>query len=64
MKHRTNFVIAHRLSTITHADRIVVIEGGEVVEMGSHADLMKLGEKYFDMVQLQASASSVGTLPM
>lgn len=64
MKHRTNFVIAHRLSTITHADRIVVIEGGQVVEMGSHADLMKLGEKYFDMVQLQASASSVGTLPM
>jgi ATP-binding cassette subfamily B protein len=64
MKHRTNFVIAHRLSTITHADRIVVIEGGEVIEMGNHADLMKLGQKYFEMVQLQANASTVGTLPM
>jgi ATP-binding cassette subfamily B protein len=64
MKNRTNFVIAHRLSTITHADRIVVIEGGEVVEMGSHTELMKLGKKYFGMVQLQANASRVGTLPM
>ena len=43
---RTTFVIAHRLSTIESADQILVLEGGEIVERGSHAQLMRLGGRY------------------
>ena len=53
MRGRTSFVIAHRLSTIQRADRILVMDGGEVVESGSHADLMARDGRYRDMVELQ-----------
>lgn len=53
MEDRTCFVIAHRLSTITHADRIVVLQGGQIVEMGSHEELMASGGSYREMVDLQ-----------
>jgi ABC-type multidrug transport system fused ATPase/permease subunit len=43
---RTSFVIAHRLATITNADRIVVIEGGHIVEQGTHAELLAAGGLY------------------
>lgn len=46
MKERTTFVIAHRLSTIEQADRIVVMEQGQIVEQGVHADLLKAGGRY------------------
>ncbi|HEY74504.1 MAG: ABC transporter [Anaerolineaceae bacterium 4572_32.2] len=46
MEDRTSFVIAHRLSTIKRADRILVIEGGRIAEMGSHAELLRAGGHY------------------
>ncbi|MGH7128790.1 MAG: ATP-binding cassette domain-containing protein, partial [Planctomycetaceae bacterium] len=55
MRGRTCFVIAHRLSTITHADRIVVLEDGEITETGTHAELMTHGGRYHEMVRLQTS---------
>ena len=53
MRNRTSFVIAHRLSTIRDADRILVLDGGEVVESGDHAELMERSGLYRDMVELQ-----------
>lgn len=46
---RTTFVIAHRLSTIESADQILVIEGGRIVERGSHAQLMAMGGRYREL---------------
>jgi ATP-binding cassette subfamily B protein/subfamily B ATP-binding cassette protein MsbA len=53
MLGRTSFVIAHRLSTIRHADRILVIEAGRIVEQGTHDELMARSGRYRQMVDLQ-----------
>ncbi len=53
LKDRTTFVIAHRLSTITHADVIVVMDQGRLVEVGNHEQLMSRHGLYFDMVERQ-----------
>ncbi|WP_186576706.1 ABC transporter ATP-binding protein [Aquibacillus kalidii] len=50
---RTTFIVAHRLSTITHADRIVLIENGEVIEQGTHKELMELQGGYHRLYQVQ-----------
>jgi subfamily B ATP-binding cassette protein MsbA len=50
---RTTFVIAHRLSTIMSADQILVLEGGAVVERGSHAELLALGGRYRALYERQ-----------
>jgi ATP-binding cassette, subfamily B, bacterial MsbA len=49
---RTTLIIAHRLSTIEHADEIVVMHEGQIVERGSHADLMALNAHYAKLHQL------------
>lgn len=52
MEHRTVFVIAHRLSTVQHADLIVVLDGGRIVELGKHDELLARGKvykKYYDL---------------
>ena len=53
MKGRTTFVIAHRLSTIRRADQILVIEGGLIVERGTHEELYRLGGRYYDLYTRQ-----------
>lgn len=51
MSGRTTIVIAHRLSTIEHADHIVVLEKGQIIEQGTHQQLMAAGKSYAQMVQ-------------
>lgn len=51
--NRTTIIVAHRLSTITHADNIIVIENGKVIENGSHAQLMKQKNTYYNLFQIQ-----------
>ncbi|WP_137719914.1 lipid A export permease/ATP-binding protein MsbA [Methylobacillus flagellatus] len=53
MRNRTTLVIAHRLSTIENADRILVMEQGNIIESGSHAELMQLGEHYAKLYRKQ-----------
>lgn len=53
LRDRTTFVIAHRLSTITHADLIVVMEDGRIVDQGTHPQLLQRGGLYREMVQRQ-----------
>jgi ATP-binding cassette subfamily B protein len=50
---RTTLVAAHRLSTLRHADRIFVMEGGKLVEQGSHSQLMRNGGRYHRLVKVQ-----------
>ncbi len=63
LKGRTSFVIAHRLSTIAHADIIVVMEAGSIVEQGKHDELMRLRGTYFQMVTRQREAMAVSDEP-
>ena len=55
MRGRTSFVIAHRLSTIAHADRILVLDAGRIIEQGPHEQLMQASGRYREMVDLQTS---------
>ena len=57
---RTTFVIAHRLSTIMHADKILVIEKGEIVEEGKHEELIKNKKLYYKLFSLQSLGESDG----
>ena len=57
-KGRTTLVIAHRLSTITHADNILVVEAGLVVESGRHDELLRKGGRYASFYRLQLREQS------
>ena len=49
MKNRTTFVIAHRLSTVRNANAIMVLDAGEIIERGTHEDLLKLKGRYYEL---------------
>ena len=53
LKGRTSFIVAHRLSTIQNADIILVVKNGEVIEKGSHAELLKLKGEYYELYKNQ-----------
>ena len=53
MHNRTSFIIAHRLSTIKHADRILVLENGKIIESGSHAELISMRGHYYNLYTKQ-----------
>lgn len=52
-KERTTLIVAHRLSTITHADQILVVDHGQIIESGTHQELMKKQGAYYNLFQVQ-----------
>jgi len=64
-KERVTLIIAHRLNSLMHADRILFIENGKVVEQGSHEELLALGGRYRALYDLQVrpsdTAAATGT---
>uniref|UniRef100_A0A7C3MIY4 ABC transporter ATP-binding protein n=1 Tax=Dictyoglomus thermophilum TaxID=14 RepID=A0A7C3MIY4_DICTH len=60
MEGKTAFIVAHRLSTIRKADRIIVLENGEIVEEGTHEDLLKKGGIYARIIKWQLEESNIG----
>ena len=59
MEGRTTFIIAHRLSTVRKADRIVVLDGGRIVEQGRHDELMELSGVYAKLARLQLVETAI-----
>jgi ABC-type multidrug transport system fused ATPase/permease subunit len=53
MRNRTSLIVAHRLSTVMHADKIVVLEKGKIIEIGKHQELIAKGGLYAKLIQLQ-----------
>lgn len=53
MENKTSFIIAHRLSTIRNADKIIVIENGEIIEQGNHEELLAQKGYYYNTLNAQ-----------
>jgi subfamily B ATP-binding cassette protein MsbA len=53
MKDRTSIIVAHRLSTVVHADLIVVMDKGRMIESGTHHELLEQKGMYYNLIQLQ-----------
>jgi ATP-binding cassette subfamily B protein len=58
-KGRTTFAIAHRLSTLRNADRLIVLERGEVSESGSHEELMASKGTFYKLVETQSQINEI-----
>lgn len=58
LQNRTAFIIAHRLSTVQSADRIIVMDAGQIAEQGTHEELIKLGKVYAQYYKLQEMSST------
>jgi ABC-type multidrug transport system fused ATPase/permease subunit len=63
MRQRTTLVIAHRLSTVRHADCIIVLDQGRIVERGRHEDLLAAGGAYHKMIEAQQLLADVWVAP-
>lgn len=59
IKGRTTFAIAHRLSTLRNASRLIVLDKGEIAEIGTHAELMEKKGVFFDLVQTQSAINEI-----
>jgi len=59
MAHRTSFVIAHRLSTVRRADQILVLKGGQIIERGTHEELMQQAGLYAQLCRVQSTALTI-----
>jgi ATP-binding cassette subfamily B protein len=60
MEGRTTFIIAQRLSSVRTADQICVLSNGEIVERGTHAELLALGGIYRQIYDVQTQSSGIG----
>lgn len=63
LRGRTSFVIAHRLSTIVHADLILVLVDGRIVERGTHEELLAAGGRYRTMIEMQMGSAQAHVAP-
>jgi ATP-binding cassette subfamily B protein len=59
IKNRTTFAIAHRLSTLRNANRLVVLDAGRIVEVGTHSELIDKKGTFYDLVELQQQTSEI-----
>jgi ATP-binding cassette subfamily B protein len=59
MEGKTSFIIAHRLSTIRNADKIIVIENGEIIEQGTHEELLELKGYYYNTLNAQSKENII-----
>jgi ATP-binding cassette subfamily B protein len=62
MKDRTTIIISHRLSSLKHADKIIMLDNGSIIEQGSHDELVALGGRYAEIYKLQQIAQEIEDL--
>jgi ABC-type multidrug transport system fused ATPase/permease subunit len=56
---RTTIIVAHRLSSVQDCDKIIVMHQGQVVEQGSHDELLRLGGRYVELLQMQEASTAM-----